>query len=162
MDKHFFVTRRLFPSRNLLIAAALASCLACGRAQEASASGPAADAVPVALRGAWVGQESSSQRGRDWVALIVRDDGQVDWYDDLPSKELPTSTSGRKHAKIEAISDSHLTLTYAVTARNPRLRGQTVVSTLVLDLKDDQFVGHRAFPLDEDRAITLSRAEVAH
>ena len=141
-----------------MIAAALASCLATVRAQQASTSSPAASAVPAALAGAWVGEESSSQRGRDWVALVVRDDGSVDWYDDLPARELPAGTAGRKHARIEAIGDDHLTLTYSVMARNPRLRGQTVVSTLVLALKDGQLVGHRAFPLDEDRAITMSRA----
>ncbi len=162
MSDHFSACRRSTASRCLLVLCALASWSVAGRAQEAGPGATAASAVPAALRGAWVGEEANARQGRDWVALIVHDDGEVDWYNDLPAKEVPTGTGGRKQARVEAISDGHLTLSYKVAARNERLRNQTVVSTIVLDLKDGQLVGHREFPLDQDRAIVLSRAQPLH
>ena len=160
MNDHFSAWKRSTAVLYLGVLCAVASWSVAGHAQEAAPSAPAASAVPAALRGAWLGEEANSRQGRDWVALIVHDDGEVDWYNDLPAKEVPTGTSGRKPTRVEAIGDSHLALSFKVTARNERLRNQTVVSTIVLDLKDGQLVGHREFPLDQDRAIVLSRTEL--
>ena len=162
MNDHFSAWKRSTAARCLAVLCALASWSAASHAQEASPGAPAASAVPAALRGAWLGEEANSKQGRDWVAVIVHDDGEVDWYNDLPANQVPTGTGGRKQTRVEAISDSHLTLSYKVGARNERLRNQTVVSTIVLDLKDGQLVGHREFPLDQDRAMVLSRAEPLH
>jgi anti-sigma factor ChrR (cupin superfamily) len=95
-------------STNLVMLLALATSSAAGHAQDAAANAPAASAVPASLRGTWIGEESNSKQGRDWVAVIVHDDGDVDWYNDL---------------------------------------------------KEGQLVGHREFPLDQDRAVVLTRAD---
>jgi hypothetical protein len=162
MAGYFFAWKRSTALRYLMVLCTLTNWSAASQAEDSSSSSPAASAVPPGLRGAWLGEEVNSKQGRDWVAVIVHDDGEVDWYDELPAKGVPTDTGGRKRTQVEAISDSHLALSYKVTARNPRLRNQSVVSTIVLDLKDSQLVGHREFPLDEDRSMTLSRAEPLH
>jgi hypothetical protein len=132
--------------------------LGAGRhAPEAASSSAVGSDVPAVFHGTWIGEESNSRQGRDWVALVVRDDGEIDWYDDLPAKGAPDASNHGKPLKMVSISDTHLTLTYEVRARNDRLRGQTVVSTLVLDLEDGLLVGHREFPLDPDRSMSLSR-----
>ena len=151
MERHSPASGRMTAWRGLAILCASLNTISAGHTQEAASL-----TVPAALQGTWVGEESNSRQGRDWVAIVVRDDGEIDWYNDLPAREAPAATSRGKQVKVESVSDTHLTLTYQVMARNPRLRNQTVVSTIVLDLKDGQLVGHREFPLDPDRAISLS------
>ena len=151
MERHPPAWRRMTAWRGLAVLCASLNFGTLGHAQEAASGN-----VPAALRGTWVGEESNARQGRDWVAIVVRDDGEIDWYNDLPAKEAPAATNRGKQLKVESISDTHLTLTYQVMARNGHLRNQTVVSTIVLDLKDNQLVGHREFPLDPDRAISLS------
>ena len=148
--------RRMSAWRGIAILCASLSLGAGRHSQEpASASAAAAD-VPDAFHGTWIGEESNARQGSDWVALVVRDDGQIDWFNDLPVNGAPADAHSGKPTRVESVSDTHLKLTYEVTARNPRLRGQTVVSTIVLDLKDGQLAGHREFPLDPDRAIHLT------
>ena len=125
---------------------------------EAASAGAVGTDVPAAFHGTWIGEEANARQGRDWVALVVRDDDEIDWYNDLPAKGAPDASNRGKPLKVASVSDTHLTLTYEVRARNDHLRGQTVVSTLVLDLKDGHLVGHREFPLDPDREMSLSRA----
>jgi hypothetical protein len=159
MSDYFSAWKRSTAARHFMVLCVMANWSVVGHAQDASASAAAASATPAGLRGAWLGEEVNSKQGRDWVAVIVHDDGEVDWYNDLPAKEVPAGTGRRKRTRAEAISDTHLTLSFKVSPRNEHLRNQTVVSTVVLDLKDGQLVGHREFPLDQDRSIVLSRAE---
>jgi hypothetical protein len=154
--------RRFSLTRSLAILCLAVCAMPSGQAQEAASGSAAAHAVPASLRGAWLGEEVNA-RGRDWVAVIVHDDGQVEWYDDLPTKELPSGTGGGKHTQVDAISDGHLAFSYQAKPRNNvRLRTPTVTSQVVLDLQDGRLVGHREFPLDQDRAMTLTRVAPEH